>query len=312
MSGVLAVLGVLAGCTTVVEGSPRVAEKLGLAAVEPCEMIPDEWLPALELNKGEYAKADEQALRPHGCRWAASDEMMSYGDVEVIVSAELSVDDWMQGAPFSDEVPLGGLIWNVRTGAATIEGDCGLVVVLSETSFVDVGSVNYADPDKACDKAKEVAPIIASRLPGGEPIGSAPPPEVDPLADTDACRLLIPAQAQELGYNELGEKGTSGDNSCAWSPAKSTKLEDVVIVIESKRAAERQFPEKPDDELSVNGRKWLVFDAPTGSLGSCYVATNTSKRSHVRIFSSSSDHKKSCDTAKKLAPEVSQFLPEPR
>lgn len=169
LSGVLAALGVLTGCTTVVEGSPRTAEKVGLAAVEPCEMIPREWLRALELRESEYTKADEQALRPHGCRWAANDEMISYGDVEVIVSAELSVDDWMQGAPFSDEVRLGGLTWQVRTGAAGIEGDCGLVAVLSETSFVDVSSVNYRHEERACDKAKEVAPIIASRLPGGAP-----------------------------------------------------------------------------------------------------------------------------------------------
>ncbi|MQA61651.1 MAG: DUF3558 domain-containing protein [Actinophytocola sp.] len=314
LSGVLVVLGVLAGCTTVVEGSPRAAEKIGLAAVEPCEMIPDDWLPVLELQKGEYTKADEQALRPHGCRWAASDEMISYGDVEVIVSPELSVDDWMQGAPFSDEVELGGLTWQVRTGAAGIEGDCGLVVALSETSFVDVSSVNYNDPDRACDKAKEVAPIIAGRLPGGEPVDAAPPTEVDPLADTDPCGLINPAQAEKLGYHELGEKGASGDNTCVWSPAESGKqdgLEDVVVIIESQRAVERQFPEKPDDELSVNGGKWLVFDAPSGTLGSCYVATNTSKRSHVRIFSSSRDRKKSGVVGKKAAPEVSMNLPEP-
>lgn len=309
----IAFLGLLAGCATAVEGTPRAAavSKTGLAAIEPCELIPESWLEPLELSEGKYSEANEQQLRPHGCRWRANDDMISYGDVNASVSPDMSVAEYMQGIEFSGEEQLGGLTWQVIEGAGGIGGDCGLITAVSETSFVEVASANYKHEEKACDKAKEVAPVVAAGLPGGDPVGEPPPVETDPLADTDPCALLKHEQAEKLGYQGDGKPSESDDRVCSWSAAEpDSKLADIVVVIDSKRPLGRQFDVDPDEELRAGGRTWLVFDAPSGTLGSCYVGTDTSKRSHLRIFSSDSKNKrKACEPGKKLAPVVTKNLP---
>lgn len=317
--GVLAALGVFAltsACATTVSGNamwPEGAEPVS-SLPQPCDLIPKEWLPALELAGGTPQPGSPENLRPPGCRFGPDDDMITSGGVSVYAATDLPPKQYAPDLESKQEVTLGGLRWKISTGAGGLGGDCGLIAVVSETSFVQVGSANYTEEDKACDKAKEVAPVVAGQLPGGTPPGPPPQEEVSPVADVDACDLLTPSEAEKHGLEAPGEKvpvSETQPNTCEWGSTRpKSQGDEVVIKIVTDSPLERDMGVKPDQKPKFGGREWLVFDAPTGTFGSCYVGTVMSKKSYVVIFSSNLVHKKkACAQAKELAPLVTGTLP---
>lgn len=311
VAGLLSVA--LAGCASTIDGQAVAAKglKTGLAAVPPCELIAKQWLPALSLSPGKPSPAKPEQLIPGGCRWEPDDDMITDGSVSVLVSSDISLQEFTGGADYDDELELGGIKWHVSTGAGGIGGDCGLTAIISDKSWVYVNSANYSDDSKACDKAKEAAPLVAGKLPGGDPVGEPPPPDKSPVADVHACDLLAASQAKKLGYKPAGEKSSANDNGCTWWPVKErADFKDIVLIVDPKRALTTQFSQTPDAKKKLGGREWLVFDAPGGSLGSCYVGLATSKKSHVRLYSRNDKQKReACKQALRMAPSVAKNIP---
>lgn len=314
--GMLCVAGLVASCTSKISGQavfPEGAEPVR-SAPQPCDLIPKEWLPALELTEGVPQKGNPGRMLPDGCLFSASDSNISFGGVSVYVGTDIKPEDYASDLSELEETTYGGLTWKISKGAGGIEGDCGLLTVLDETSFVQVSSANYTDSDKACDFAEQAAPVVASQLPGGTP-ADPPKPEDNPLTGVDACDLIKPEQAEKHGLKTPGTKSTATDsqsNICSWASARPKDRGDEVLVkIVTTTSLSRLFGPDPDRRFKLGGRTWLVYDAPSGSYGSCYVGTDITKNSYVTLFSTNRVHKKrACAQAKELAPVVNGNLPK--
>lgn len=314
--GLCCAAALVTSCAVTVTGEARFPE--GAEPVsslpQPCDLIPADWLPPLELAAGRPQEGSPERMVPPACHFVADDSAITDGSVTVYAATDLPAQRYAPDLASYEEVDLGGLVWKVSTGAGGIGGDCGLITVVSADTFVQVGSANYTEEEKACDKAKEAAPVVAEQLPGGTPAGEVPKEEVSPLAGLDACALIKADQAGQHGLKSPGEKVPESEtqpNTCEWASSRpASRGDEVVLKIITDSPLERDMGVKPDQRPEFGGRSWLVFDAPTGSYGSCYVGTAMSKKSYVVIFSSNRVHRKrACAQAKELAPVVTENLP---
>ncbi|MBA0124761.1 DUF3558 family protein [Haloechinothrix sp. YIM 98757] len=285
----------------------------GLAAIDPCSLIPEDWLYSFELEEGKYNEADERVRAPHGCDWRPSGDQIGGRGVSVRVAGDMAPAKYDADIDSHSEIRIGGLDWRVSDNSELLEGHCFLIHIVDDESFVSVSSMNLSDETKACDKAEEVAPVIAAQLPGGDPAPEPPQVEESPVTDVDACELLAHDDAEEEGLQAPGEETDSDlyHRGCEWLPSEdSSELQAVVIMIDIERSIERRFDAEPDDTFEVADRSWKIFDSPSEGEGFCYVGTDTSPRSYVAIFSSNhADPDSGCDQATDLAPLVTGNLP---
>lgn len=311
----LAALLLLTACTTQVGGSARPAQDgpvlTGLAALQPCEIFTPEQVAYLELGEPQYYPAEVKRKIPHGCRWTVEDG----GSVDVGISTpEITVREYMAGAVADASFEAGGLPWQVYQGVV-LESLCDLVVEFPDNSWIRVGSSDFSGDGDPCRVAKQAAPFVAGKLPGGAPAPPPPPKQQSPLTGQDPCATLTAQEAEQIGLLASSMKpfpiGDTG-SGCEWSPAdESGGREDITVTFQHEESIEDSAPgEEPDAEEELGGRRWKIYDKPADIDGMCRVVTATSEKSHVAITSSNfvaAD--KTCELAKAAAPLVAPKLP---
>lgn len=311
----LATALLLTACTTQVGGNPRPAQDgpvlTGLAALQPCEIFTPEQVAYLELGEPQYYPAEVKRKIPHGCRWSVEDG----GGLDVGISTpEITLREYMASAVADSSFEAGGLPWQVYDGV-TLESLCDLVVEFPDGSWFRLGSSDFSGDGDPCRMAKQAAPFVAGKLPGGAPAPPPPPKQQSPLTGQDPCATLTSQEAEQIGLLASSVKpyqaGDTGQG-CQWSPAdESGGLEDITVTFEHDQSVEESAPgENPDAEEELGGRRWKIFDKPADIGGMCRVVTATSETSHVAIMSSNfAAEDKACDLAKAAAPLVAPKLP---
>ncbi|HEV7649096.1 MAG TPA: DUF3558 domain-containing protein [Actinophytocola sp.] len=156
---------VLAACSTTEAGSPRAADPAvtsegdgpSLNQIEPCDLLSGEDLSRLGLGDGEEADFGDSP----GCDWSKSADF----GVLIGLSPDLGAEEAnLQGAtPVPVTVGSHDAFRVEEQGGAM--GSCAILVVVSDSSYVDVTTTAGDDTPKACDKANEVAELVEPKLP---------------------------------------------------------------------------------------------------------------------------------------------------
>lgn len=143
-------------------GSPDTSADHGgspLDGVQPCELLSQAELDDLDIEGGEEADFGDSP----GCEWAKT------GDFGILVGLNLDVgadEADLQGAT---PVPISvGSHDGFRVEAqGGFEGSCAVLVVTSQSSFVDISATanGGGDTSKACAKATDVAELVEPKLP---------------------------------------------------------------------------------------------------------------------------------------------------
>jgi len=155
----------LTACSSAEAGSPRPADPdvtsesggPGLDQIEPCDLLTGDDLSRLGLSGGDDADFGDSP----GCDWSKS------GDFGVLIglSPDLGAEEANLSGATPEPITLGShdaLRVEEQGGA---EGSCAILIVVSDSSYVDVSATAGGDTPKACDKANEVAELIEPKLP---------------------------------------------------------------------------------------------------------------------------------------------------
>ena len=143
-------------------GSPDTSADHGgspLDGVEPCELLSQAELDDLGVAGGEEANFGDSP----GCEWAKT------GDFGILVGLNLDIGAEEADLQGATPVPISvGSHDGFRVEAqGGFEGSCAVLVVTSESSFVDISATanGGGDTSKACAKAADVAGLIEPKLP---------------------------------------------------------------------------------------------------------------------------------------------------
>ncbi|TVT62976.1 DUF3558 domain-containing protein [Amycolatopsis rhizosphaerae] len=171
MRGRIAVAGSLllaTACTTAVPGTPHPqtgrVTKVPAASTDPCSVITNDEAAAAGLSApGEPKPGRPESRVPPGCVWHSGKPDGSTDDeITVFYSTDLPVGDYYPSRPDGHE-QFGGITWDHYRGPLG-DVECDLAVTLSSKSFLALSGQNYADPAKACDVVRKIAPIVAGHL----------------------------------------------------------------------------------------------------------------------------------------------------
>lgn len=165
----LAVAGVLGGCTYTVTGTAQpVAGRVTVApqaSTDPCSLLTNDEAAQLGLQgPGTPNPAQPQYRTPPSCTWSSANPDASYdGSLQAFYSKDMPIAEYYSTSSTGQE-QLGGVTWTKYPSAI---GDfmCDLAVALSANSFVALSSQNLADTSHACDIAEKAAPVVAQHLP---------------------------------------------------------------------------------------------------------------------------------------------------
>ena len=167
-----AALIALASCSAKEAGTPGPAEhETGapdtpadhggspLDGMEPCELLSQTELDDLGIAGGEEADFGDSP----GCEWAKT------GDFGILVGLNLDIgadEADLQGAT-PKPISVGSHDGFRVEAQGGFEGSCAVLVVTSESSFVDISATanGGGDTSKACAKATDVAELIEPKLP---------------------------------------------------------------------------------------------------------------------------------------------------
>lgn len=318
----LAGLRLLAACTTTVVGSARSKPGRGPIeqATDPCSLLPADQATAVGLDpKGKFTKADKARKLPPSCDFESADG--AFGGVTVTWSADITVDQYYNGAQVAEELQFGGLKW---THYKNPFGDsfCSLMTKQEGNGFVELLGSNLTTPEKSCDVAKAAAPLVSSHLKGGAPVTALPSPSTSasapprPLAAAKACEMLKPEQVTALGLTAAGmeELGKTKPEQpgCEWQDtdgARNQKPLDLWFGL-TKPAKEWPYLDKGGEPVDAGGKKWPLFSDPSEDGVSCYASLEISPTSSVMLTSGHLDDKaKICDLVKAAIPVVTPNLP---
>lgn len=150
----------LSGCTVAVSGVA-----LPAASTDPCSLLTDAEAASLGLQgPGTPQPAQPQFHTPPSCTWSPSNPDAVYsGSLQAFSSADLPISAYYTTAPAGVE-RFGGIDWT-RYPSPVADFICNLAVPLSDSSFVALSSQDLADADRACDLAKDAAPLVGAHLP---------------------------------------------------------------------------------------------------------------------------------------------------
>lgn len=132
------------------EGSP-------LDGMEPCELLSDDERAELGVTEGEEADFGDSP----GCDWSSREEWGILIGLSLDVGADEANVDGATPVPVSVGSHEGYRV-EEQNGFA---GSCAVLVVTSESSFVDISSSGGADTEEACVRATDVARIVEPKLP---------------------------------------------------------------------------------------------------------------------------------------------------
>ncbi|WP_414936347.1 DUF3558 family protein [Amycolatopsis sp. cmx-11-51] len=316
----------LGGCTSKIGGTAAPVPGQGpvITKAEPCALLTQEHATALGVAyPGAERPARPEQKVPAVCRFKKSDDVRKASNLEVSLSKDLSLNDYMSGAQPGEKFGIGGFTW---TRYATILGKtyCSLSTELTSDTFVEIASES---PDRtegnACDLAKAAAPAVASKLPGGQqdpqitaPPGQKPAEPGGPLVTTDPCAMLKPEQTAQLRLGAAGEpmKSTSDPNvvGCEWADTDGDKGEKAFDLW--------FYPAKPMDEVPTlitqgepqdfdsGDRKWKLYTESGSKL--CAAGLSITATSTVAIIAGNlDDPAKACEVIKAAVPMLNGTLP---
>ncbi|MEU9687549.1 DUF3558 family protein [Amycolatopsis japonica] len=321
----LAVL-TLGGCTSTIAGtaSPVPGQGPVITKAEPCALLSEEHANALGVTyPGAARPAKPEQKVPAACRFREPDGVRKASSLEVALSKDLSLNEYMNGAQPGEKFGIGGFTW---TRYATILGPtyCSLSTEITPDSFVEISSESPDHTEgNACDLAKAAAPAVASKLPGGEqnpqitaPPGQKPAEPGGPLVSTDPCAMLKPEQTAQLRLAPTGEpmKSTSDPNQvgCEWADTDGEKGEKALDLWFYPATAMDETPTlisqgEPQD-FESGGRKWKIYTESGSKL--CAAGIAITATSTVAIIAGNlDDPAKACEVIKAAVPLLNTNLP---
>ncbi|MFJ8914473.1 DUF3558 family protein [Amycolatopsis sp. NPDC102389] len=316
----------LGGCTATIAGkaSPVPGQGPVITKAEPCELLSEEHAKALGVTyPGEERAAKPEQKVPAVCRFRKLEDVSKASNLEVSLSKDLSLNEYMSGAQAGEKFGIGGFTW---TRYATILGPkyCSLSTELTADSFVEIASESPDHTEaNSCDLAKAAAPAVASKLPGGQqdpqitaPPGQKPAEPGGPLVSTDPCAMLKPEQTAQLRLAPTGEpmKSTSDPNQvgCEWADTDGEKGEKAFDLWFYPAKAMDEVPSlitqgQPQD-FDSGGRKWKVYTESGSKL--CAAGLAITATSTVAIIAGNlDDPAKACDVIKAAVPLLNANLP---
>ncbi|RZQ62075.1 DUF3558 family protein [Amycolatopsis suaedae] len=307
-------VAVLAGCTSTVAGSARPGAG-PVPVSDPCALLTADQAAFLELvHPGQLRPGDIERQVPPSCYWEAHEDSATDASFSTAAALDLPMEAYYGGKGPIGHVQFGGLTWEKHADPLTGGGVCSYAIKLSETSFVEIGSSNFSEETKACQKADEAAPFVASHLPGGAPAPSTHRPPHPLTAVAEPCDLLSPQETDQLGVQAQGRRtGTDrgsikGEPGCEWDSA-NPDIQSVYVKVSTKEAKLAPYQEQPDEQLDVAGRKWSVYHMNEHP-DSCYVILPANPKGGVVVLSGhKTDHSKACERAKAAATAMTPRLP---
>ncbi|WP_410658545.1 DUF3558 family protein [Amycolatopsis sp. lyj-112] len=316
----------LGGCTSTVGGSASPVPGQGpvITKADPCALITQEDAGALGVQyPGKERPARKEQKVPAVCRFTELDDAPKASSLEVSLSKDLSLNDYMNGANPGEKFGIGGFTW---TRYATILGPnyCSLTTEISPDSFVEVTSDSPDHTEaNACDLAKAAAPAVAAKLPGGEkdpkltpPPGQKPPEAGGPLVNTDPCTMLKADQTATLRLGPTGEpmKSSSDPNvvGCEWGDTDGEKGEKAFDLWFYPAKAIADVPiltsQGEPADFDSGDRKWKLYTRPGEKV--CAAGLAMTETSTVAIIAGNlDDPAKACDVIKAAVPLMNANLP---
>lgn len=176
-----ALLVLLAGCSERTEGSPSPGDDPtsqeqttgqstdeptsesseagtdgGLADVEPCELLDDSDLAALQLTP-----EGEKTSGTRGCDYRREGPTL---DESFAVGISLYDDQGLDDLNAENIQPLPNIGSHEAASFTELSGDCGITIVVSENSRVDVGATG-GDVQLGCQLTTQLATVVERKLP---------------------------------------------------------------------------------------------------------------------------------------------------
>ncbi|ASR38843.1 hypothetical protein BAY61_00780 [Prauserella marina] len=324
---VLLVTAGLSACTSMVGGSAvPVAEQEPPSNEappgEPCALLSPEEATGLGLvAEGEFTAGDPAQLMPPNCDWARADPNDDRSTPSVGYEIEFTMAEYFNGDEPVETLEFGGLDWGRYEDALGGDSVCFLATELDNGSFVVLVTSDFGDESKACDVAKEVAPYVASHLPGGE---QAPPPptteepEPSSLATADACTFLAPKEAEQLGFSGAPEPLEGLPESdippgCQWD---DTDGEGGIKALDLNAGdlpeSEWPYADEATEQVKAGDFTWNITPHTGGIEPNCQATMTFTETSSVKLASGNlDDPKKACDKVKEAIPLVTANLPQP-
>lgn len=323
---VLLAAGVLlSSCATTVGGTaqplanpPTSDDKA--AAGEPCSLLTPEESTALGLvEEGQFTPGEPSQLLPPSCTWAQADPMSDLDSLTAGFETAVPLVDYVDGVEPQRTLEIGGLEWGHYPDPLTGGSVCLLATELSETSFVVLSTSDFSDESKACAVAEAAAPYVSAHLPGGEPAPEPTPepePEPSPLASVDACTLLKPEQAEQLGFSGAADPldGSEQDGippGCQWQDTDGERgVKALDLYAGDRPAQEWPYADGQGEPVEAGGKTWTVFPGPGGIEVNCQATLSFTETSSVMLTSGNlDDPAKACERVRAAIPLVTGNLP---
>jgi hypothetical protein len=131
-----------------------------LEGVDPCDLLTDDQAEDAGYRLPSREHGDDEGP---WCWWDNEDED-HFDGIAIHVHPSKQVDQHFRDEP-DDELDVGDNTWLVFDAWTGDFGHCQVALPTSERSFVAISSTNTDDTDKACDQAKDLAPVVTENLP---------------------------------------------------------------------------------------------------------------------------------------------------
>jgi hypothetical protein len=174
-----ALLMVLAGCSQQTEGNPTAADTptsqestteqtteettessepgdAGLADIEPCGLLDDSDLAALQLTL-----EGEKTSGTRGCNYSRQGATINES---FAVGISLYDDQGLADLNAENIQPLPNIGSHEAASFTELSGDCGIAIVVTDTSRVDVGATG-GDVQQGCQLTTQLATVVEPKLP---------------------------------------------------------------------------------------------------------------------------------------------------
>lgn len=174
-----ALLLALAGCSQSTEGNPTAVDTPtsqeqtttseepttkssepaggdGLAAVEPCDLLDEGDLAALQLTL-----EGEKTSGTRGCNYRREGATINES---FAVGISLYDDEGLEDLNAENIQPLPKIGNHEAASFTELSGDCGISIVVSDTSRVDVGATG-GDVQQGCQLTTQLATVVERKLP---------------------------------------------------------------------------------------------------------------------------------------------------
>ncbi|MBK1784382.1 DUF3558 family protein [Prauserella cavernicola] len=140
-------------------------EPSALADLDPCTLLKPEQAEQIGFS-GATTPLEEMPEygTPPGCQWPDTDGEKGVKALD-LYSGDRPAQEWPYADGEGEQVDVDGRTWTLFPAPADLEVNCQATLSFTENSSVYLASGNLDDPAKACDKLREVIPLVTGNLP---------------------------------------------------------------------------------------------------------------------------------------------------